>query len=199
MKQSEVNRLRRTSRGGKSIDGLSIEAARRIEFRKSLIKESRSLDIHNSTDHEISVGFGYVSNELSDCYETVEDHIVPRQSLTDKQNLRNNVRPLMGVVVKGCLVIMKDGKTVNTLDKVNPGKDVRITLMSDKTLLNKGNPFQDKSHFKLKRKPSRGKGFQYPDKVRDVPVDPIRPEISLDLDNDGKNTSYHPPFTRKKT
>lgn len=177
MKQSEINRLRRGKRGHA-----------RGSWNKSIKAASRKLDIRHSTTHKVANGLGYISNELSDCFETVEDHIVPRESLTDKQELRNKVRPLAGVVVKGCIVRVKDGVTINTQDKVNPGKNIVVTLMSDKSLLNKGNPFRDTSHLKLKRQTSKTKHYQYPDRIRDIPNSESKgSDICLDLNEDLKN------------
>ena len=167
-------------------------------FSRSIEGDLNRFDVHNSTSHLVANGttsgkgksYSPGMMQIADILETTEDHLIPRQSLSDKQNLQYNRRPLEGVVVKACKHLVING--IPQDNKTIIARDIKVTRMSDKTLLKQGNPFLDPkdTRQKIKRQASRSKrittdkyvnwqGIEDSDSPREIILD-------LDLDNDLK-------------
>ncbi len=140
----------RTKRGGRK---------HTTNFVNGVRQEANRYTSHTSTTARVDNTAMYY--QVSDCKETVEEHLVPRQSVTDKQMLyiKANQRPIEGRMIDAGRVIMKDGITV--LNPIPQGsiKTLKITRMSDKSLLIQGKPFADAWDSKqpIKRQTSKSK------------------------------------------
>jgi len=140
----------RTKRGGRK---------HTTSFANGVRQEANRYTPHTSTTARVDDAAKFYP--VSDCKETTEEHLIPRQSFTDKHMLylKSNQRPIEGRMIDAGRVLMKDG--IANLDLMPKGsiKTLKITRMSDKSLLIPGKPFGDAWDSKqpIKRQTSKSK------------------------------------------
>jgi hypothetical protein len=138
---NQANNKRRTKRGKRA--GAAVQAAVLRDIHSKVRGTRKTQDGHNlhgtSVTALITDTAKYV--ECSFIGETVEDHVIPRQSLTRKQLLGVFPAKIETEPVKSRQLDKVSGKLVETTDN-------RAVWRSDSTLLKRGNPFAAPKSFK---------------------------------------------------